>query len=142
MYKGKQAVSISASIDKVYDVALSYPTFVSFFDKRSRIIEKTDAKTKVEVRSKLFGFYPTKWEGEGVLTRPTKIAFTQTVGMFQGLTADWVFRKVSENETEVSIETIFQKDKLGKAIEHFLGEHLVEKTTKKILLEMKRCAEQ
>ncbi len=140
IYTGIQKTKIpNRKINRVYKIAETYPCFVSFFSSDSRIIRSTDEEMQVEVYTKLLGLFPTKWTGLGKKVRHRQITFTQTQGLFKGLTAIWSFQEVPDG-TEVSIETSFSKPKIGILGEWVLGRFLVEKTTRKILQELKNKA--
>ena len=64
------------------------------------------------------------------------IDFTQTKGLFKGLRAFWSFEK-NGNGTRISISTKFEKPAAGFLGEWLLGKFLVERTTRKILLELR-----
>ena len=140
MFKGAQQLFIQASPQKVYEIATTYPTFVSFFRVGSRIISQNDINMEVEVHALWLGFYNAIWRGVGEKHPFSRIDFTQTQGLFQGLKAIWSFES-SSNGTLVSILTIFSKPGWTSFGEFLSGKFLVEKTTKKILLELKKTAE-
>jgi len=141
MYLGKQSVSISRSAERVYDVAKTYPRFVSFFLDGSKILSEDEKKMFVEVHSRLFGLR-TSWRGEGVKFPCKAIRFTQTKGLFKGLTARWSFVSKTSRETRVTICTSFRKAPLTPWGERLLGTFVVEKVTAKILAELKRRSEE
>ncbi len=141
MYIGKQSIKINQQLMQVYNIAKTYPVFVSFFRSGSRILSEDSTRLSVEVHSSLFGL-PTSWRGEGI-KRPSKaIRFTQTRGLFQGLVARWSFISLNRGETKVTICTSFRKPLLTPIGEEFLGSLVVEKVTGKILAELKRRCEQ
>lgn len=92
------------------------------------------------MHAKWFGFYKTKWQGYGKKDPCNLIHFTQTQGLFKGLIALWRFEETSGG-THVTIETTFSKPDLTKYGEFLLGRFLVERTTEKILSELKHCVE-
>lgn len=141
MYIGKQSVNISKRRERVYEVALTYPTFVRFFLNGSRVLSEDDKKILVEVHSKLFG-RSTSWQGEGIKVPLKTIRFIQTKGMFKGLRARWSFVPKSSSETKVTICTSFKKRFLTSFGERLVGTLVVEKTTARILRELKRQVEE
>lgn len=142
MYIGKQGIMINRNAEEVYRVAKTYPRFVSFFLDGSRILSEDEKKMFVEVHTRLFGWLPTSWRGEGV-KRPYKaIRFTQTKGLFKGLTARWSFVPKTPQQTRVTICTSFCKAPLTPLGERVLGTFVVEKVTARILTELKRRSEE
>lgn len=138
MFTGIQTITIPVKKELVFKIAATYPTFVQFFERRSRILSKTDSEMSVEVHTKLFGFLRTKWEGKGYIDSNREIRFEQTEGLFKGLNALWTFNEDNRG-THVSIKTTFTKQ-LPLFIEAWLGKNVVEKTTKKILIELKNAS--
>lgn len=141
MYIGKQSAKINRDVERVYKVAATYPSFVSFFLKGSRVLFGDDKKLFVEVHSKLFGLRTT-WYGEGVKAPFKVIQFIQTKGLFKGLRARWSFISKEPNETKVTICTSFRKPYLTPLGERLVGNFVVEKITAKILTELKRHSEE
>ena len=135
MYVGTQAIWLPANKNQVYEVAKTYPSFVRFFFRDSRIVRQSDQRLLVQICTKLFGIFPTRWYGRGVKERNQSIRFTQSKGLFKGLIAVWTFEEAS-NGTRVSICTRFAKPKIGTLGEWFLGKFVVERTTRKILSEL------
>src|SRR3990167_8469696 len=113
MFTGTQSIFINGNKKKVYEVAQTYPSFVRFFLKGSRVLQETDNTMEVEVHAKWFGFYKTKWQGYGKKDPCNLIHFTQTQGLFKGLIALWRFEETSGG-THVTIETTFSKPDLTK----------------------------
>jgi ribosome-associated toxin RatA of RatAB toxin-antitoxin module len=140
MFIGKQSILIKRKLDLVYALAGTYPKFVSFFSKKSKIIYSNDQRSKVAVRTKLWKFIPTRWLGSGKKVKNFAIYFRQDEGLFKNLKAHWVFRE-EKGQTRVTIKTVFRKKAVGKGGEFLLGKLMVERTTKKILKELKRVAE-
>lgn len=138
MFNGVQTIIIPFERKTVYEAAETYPYFVSFFSKNSKVIEQNDVYVKVEVHTKLLGFFPTKWEGIGKKQRYQSIYYTQTQGLFKGLTAVWNFEDLN-NGTRVSIRSTFSK--LGLLDKWLLGKFVVESTTQRILAELKHYLE-
>jgi len=141
MYIGKRSIRINRPANEVYHVAKTYPRFVSFFLKESRILSEDEKKLLVEVHSVLFG-QPTMWHGEGIKKPPKSIQFTQIKGLFKGLKARWSFVSSDSNETKVTICTSFKKRFLTPLGERLLGVFVVEKTTARILEELKKRTEE
>ena len=135
MFSGKEQIYIPVSRSKVFSIAETYPHFVEFFSPESRTLEKRDNFVRVEVYTKLLGFYRTRWEGEGIVFKDQKIDFTQTVGLFQGMKAVWEFFDKGDG-TIVTIETTFTKDEYGPLLEKIMGYFIVCSTTKKILKQL------
>ena len=140
MFSGRQSIFIPFDREVVYKTAETYPYFVRFFLKDSRILEQSDEHIKVEVNTKLLGFFPSRWQGAGRKKRYQGIRFTQTKGLFKGLTALWQFSEVSQG-TRVSIRTVFSKPQISRLGEWLLGKFVVEDTTRKILSELRNCLE-
>ena len=140
MYIGKQKIEISREREKVYEIARTYPRFVTFFRKGSKILSETEDRLLVEVHSKILGL-PTSWRGEGIKTRPKAIRFTQTKGLFKGLKAHWSFVPKGPTQTAITICTSFKKPVLTPLLERALGNYVVEKVTSKILAELKQACE-
>lgn len=136
MYQGLSTIIIDRPLEKVYSKACTYPTFVRFFLNKSKIIYSDPKKIEVEVHARLFGFWRTKWQGEGIKSLNKSIDFLQTEGMFKNLKASWMFEPMNVS-TKVSIQTTFSKP----LFERFLGEKLVERTTQRILQELKTACE-
>lgn len=141
MYIGKQKITIKQSVDRVYNVAKTYPSFVSFFLRGSKILSEDERTIFVEVHSRLLGLR-TSWRGEGVKLPCKYIRFTQTKGLFQGLIARWSFVADGRDSTRVSICTSFRKPFLTPIGERVLGTFIVEKVTGRILSELKRQSEE
>ena len=141
MYIGKKSIEIREDIEHVYSVAKTYPRFVSFFLKGTRVVSEDDKKIFVEVHSCLLGCLPTKWFGEGNKKPLKAIRFTQTHGLFEGLRAHWSFIPKNRNCTKVTICTSFKKPMLTPVGESLLGFFIVEKVAVKILKELKRESE-
>lgn len=141
MYIGKQSIGISRNVERVYEVAKTYPRFVSFFLDGSKILSEDEKKMFVEVHSRLLGLR-TSWRGEGIKFPCKAIRFTQTKGLFKGLTARWSFVSKTPRETRVTICTSFRKAPLTPLGEQLLGAFVVEKVTAKILAELKRRSEE
>lgn len=135
MYTGTQSIWIPANKNQVYDVAKTYPSFVRFFFRDSRIIRQSNQRLLVKISTKLLGLFPTRWYGKGVKNNNQSIRFTQSKGLFKGLTAVWTFNE-ENNGTVVSIRTQFTQPKIGTWGERFLGKFVIEKTTRKILSEL------
>lgn len=140
MYKGEQSIIIDSSIQTAYEVAETYPYFVSFFKKTSKALFQNEKQLKVEVHSNLFKIFPISWQGEGIKERYKAIHFRQTKGLFKGLIADWIFEEIN-GKTKVTIATDFTKPEIGKFGEKIAGHFIVEKTTRKILNELKDKSE-
>ena len=140
MFIGIQSIAILANQKEVFSIAETYPNFVGFFLPQSQIIKQSDNYVEVKVCSKLFGFYRTEWLGRGIKKPHYEIFFEQTEGPFKGLTAVWAFEEYADI-TQATITTTFSKPNLGKFFEYCLGKLVVEKTTGKILKELKNKAE-
>lgn len=140
MYIGRQSSYITLDIDKVYEIARTYPTFVPFFLKGSRVLSEDNRRLHVEVHSKLFGM-KTVWRGRGLKKALKAIQFTQTQGTFRGLKARWSFLAKGRYETKVTICTSFKAPWLTPLGERLLGSLVVERVTSKILRELKRRCE-
>ena len=140
MFKGTQSILISANKIHVYRIASTYPKFVSFFSKKSQILFENEHSMKVLVCTKLLGFLPTQWIGKGVKHPFQSIKFFQEQGLFKGLEALWTFTETHQG-TLATIATTFSKKWLAPISENILGILIVEKTTRKILMELKRTAE-
>lgn len=141
MYIGKQSIGICRNVERVYEVAKTYPRFVSFFLDGSKILSEDEQRLLVEVHSRLFGLR-TSWRGEGIKLPYKAIRFTQTKGLFKGLKARWSFVSKTPTETKVTICTSFRKGPLTPLGERLLGAFVVEKVTTKILAELKRRSEE
>ena len=135
MYVGNQTIWIPASKNQVYEAAKTYPSFVRFFFRDSRIVKQSDQRLVVKICTKLLGIFPTRWYGRGVKEYNQSIRFTQSKGLFKGLTAIWTFKEVN-NGTSVSICTRFGKPKIGTFGEWILGKFVIERTTQRILSEL------
>ena len=140
MFEGNQSILIRAAKRHVYQVASTYPKFVRFFLKGSKILYEDEQSLKVQVCTRLLGFFPTKWIGTGIKRPFDCLEFVQEEGLFKGLKAVWSFRE-NRKVTVVKISTNFSKPRLGSIGEKILGMLVVEKITKKILTELKRSAE-
>lgn len=140
MFKGNQSILICAEKEHVYQIAVTYPRFVSFFSKGSQVLAEDERSMSVLVCTKLLGFFPTRWIGHGMKQPFQSIEFIQEQGVFKGLKAVWTFSETHQG-TLVTIATTFSKKLLPPFGEKVLGTLIVEKTTKKILLELKRAAE-
>lgn len=135
MFSGVQVLWVPAPKEQVYELAITYPTFVRFFKSGSRIVKQSKKGMIVIVEANLLGIVPSKWIGRGSKEPTDTIRFTQTHGLFKGLKAIWSFSTKSTG-TEISIQTTFSKPRLGIFIERILGKFVVEKTTQKILQEI------
>ena len=135
MFQGTESIWLPFEPKQTYLVAETYPTFVRFFLKGSKIIEQNDLYMVVEVHARLLNFLPSRWKGEGEKVPFQRINFTQTEGLFKGLKAEWLFEEAG-NGTQVSIKTRFEKPNIGSFGEWLLGKFVVERTTRKILQEL------
>lgn len=140
MYIGKQSIQINRAPERVYEIAETYPKFVSFFLDGSKILSSDDRNLLVEVHSRLLGL-KTSWKGKGIKVPKRSIRFTQTEGLFRGLTARWSFVPRSDSETRVTICTSFRKRFLSPIGESFVGRFIVEKVTARLLRELKERSE-
>lgn len=137
MYKGEQSIIIDSSIQAAYEVAETYPYFVSFFKKTSKALFQDEKQLNVEVHSHLFKIFPITWQGEGIKEKNKAMHFKQTKGLFKGLIADWSFEEIN-GKTKVNITTIFTKSCLTKLGEKYIGQLIIEKVTRGILTELKK----
>ncbi len=140
MYIGKQSIRITQDVDRVYSIARTYPSFVSFFLDGSKILFQDEKTLLVQVQTRLLGL-KTSWFGSGIMTPPKRIQFSQTKGLFRGLKARWSFVPNGRNETKVTICTSFSKPLLSPVGERLLGIFLVERVTARILSELKGKSE-
>ena len=141
MIKTESSIEIQKPIDEVYKIAESYPRFVSFFHKRE-VVESTDRSLSVRVGMKRFGVN-FEWEGEGQKEPARAIRFTQTKGLLKGMKANWFFDSEDNKKTKVSIKTSFEFKipAIGFILEKSFSTFLVERTTQKILNELKKSSE-
>lgn len=140
MFISERSILIDADVEKVYAVAETYPKFVSFYTQREILFEN---KEKVIVRmSSMFYGKEFTWEGEGFKNKNTSINFVQTKGLLKGLRAVWVFDKLKDNVTRVTIKTQLSFDSFfSRLFEKILGYSLVTNTTTRILSCLKSAAE-
>lgn len=140
MFVGEQQISIRSSLEAVYKMAETYPDFVSAFSRKSKRLFQDENSVEVLIVANLLGIFPTSWKGFGKKTRNKSIKYLQTKGLFEGLTADWNF-EVNGDSVIVKIITKFEKPSWGLFLEGLIGRNVVEKTTGKILIDLKKEAE-
>lgn len=141
MFIGKSSITIARNRIIVYKAACTYPSFVSSFLPQSRVVFEDENSLLVEVHSVLGGFLKTAWRGKGEKISGKAIHFTQIQGLFKGLRAHWSFVSRESDQTRVTILTSFSKPAVTPIGEMILGRFLVERTTGRILRDLKRTAE-
>jgi ribosome-associated toxin RatA of RatAB toxin-antitoxin module len=127
------SITIDADIQKVYEIAETYPHFVTFYDVKETLLHN-DEKIDVRVGYRIFGILTT-WTGYGNKYPPREIKYVQVRGILKNMTADWRFTKSNANTT-VEVHINLKKTALGL----FLVRSAKE-TTKKILNELKNAVE-
>lgn len=141
MIRLKSSLRICRPLEEVFKQAESYPAFVGFFHKKETK-SSSDSFLSVEVGMKRYGL-TFEWAGEGVKTKNKSIDFTQTKGLLKGMKARWTFTPIHDHETEVAIEADFEMKipVAGFILERAFSGLLVEKTTQRILSELKKVSE-
>ncbi|GEM_PF-6647680 len=130
-------ILIEAPISVVYQTAEQYPLFVSFFKERE-ILSQNENEMTIRVGYSILGI-PVRWTGHGIKDPLRSIRFRQTEGPLKGLTANWLFEPLGENNTtRVIIQSQFQ---FKMSICGFWVKMVVEKNIKRILKELKRTVE-
>lgn len=140
MYLGKRSILLEQTVQDVYRMAETYPTFVRFFLEGSCILEQSERSMRVKVYSCLLGRVRTSWEGIGVKVPYRFLRFQQTQGLLNGLIARWSFVSTGRG-TRVTIMTRFTKRWLTPLGERWFGKYIVEPTTQRILEELKVALE-
>lgn len=106
MYLESSSILIEFLVEKVYQIAETYPTFVKFYDVKS-IVENNDSKIIVDVGYRLFGFL-IRWIGVGEKVKYSSINYIQTKGFLKGMEARWNFIPLGDN-TKVTIDIEVKK---------------------------------
>src|SRR5581483_897393 len=140
MFTCHDSIVINSKRENVFRVAETYPCFIRFY-RYGEILYQDDETMRVKIGAKIFGI-PTSWIGEGKKKKFETIEFIQTQGLFKGLIAIWRFKEAEESTIlSINISFGFRVPLIGKSLENFLGEKMVTKTIKGILMEMKRESE-
>jgi ribosome-associated toxin RatA of RatAB toxin-antitoxin module len=126
---------ISKPIADVYHVAEQYPLFVRFY-KKKEILDSNETNCKVRISSTFFGL-TTHWEGAATKNKNHSILWLQTKGLLKGLTVDWLFKSINNSETEVTLKAEFVS--YNKLFDFLAKKILIEKTLKKVVLELKKA---
>jgi ribosome-associated toxin RatA of RatAB toxin-antitoxin module len=129
------SIFITSPLKKVYQIAETYPTFVTSYHIKS-IIENTDDKIVVSVGYRLFGF-PVVWKGLGKKIRYSAINYTQTEGFLKGMEARWNFIPHGD-KTEVRI--IIDIEKSFRFFNWAVKKN-VNKTIRSILIDLRKTSE-
>ena len=142
MIKRTCSIDIHKDAQGVFKVAETYPLFVTFFNKKI-ILQSSSAELNVRVGMNRYGINFV-WEGIGRKEFPRRISFVQTKGLLKGLKAIWEFQQTGPGTCHASIHSEFTKKFpiIGSLVEGPLSKYLVEKTTVKILQELKKACEQ
>lgn len=140
MLETEKSTIINQNLEKVYAIAETYPEFVSFY-KEKKILFQDERILTVKMSASFYGVVLT-WKGEGIKTKNKSIEFSQTQGLLKGLKAIWIFERLENNLTKVTIKTIINFNSIGKMFEKIIVNLLVSKTTSKILSSLKYVAEE
>jgi ribosome-associated toxin RatA of RatAB toxin-antitoxin module len=134
-------ITINRGVRRVYDVAQTYPTFVTFFSKK-QVVSADETQLSVRAGMKRYGIN-FEWAGIGKKIPYESINFVQTEGLIKGLRARWKFQNITPESTLVEIRTSFQLNLLlfNSSIEKGLSSILVENTTRRILNDLKLACE-
>lgn len=135
MHLDSSLIFIESPIEKVYQIAETYPTFVKFYSIKS-IVENNDSKIIVNVGYRLFGFL-IRWAGIGEKIKNSSINYIQTKGFLKGIKARWNFVSLGD-KTKVTID-IEVKDSI-RFFSWFIKKR-IKKVIDSILLDLKDAVE-